>query len=378
MGYSSYAKAMASTAMGWVTWAIGQSSTAMGEWATASGYSSTAMGEYTTASGDFSTAMGNNTTAPSGSETAIGAWNTTYTPISKTGWNASDRLFVIGNGTSSAATSNAVTVLKNGKVGIGTSTPQYPLEVVPVPVLGTTAGNTVSWERLYGFSSNSDQLRLFHRRYSSGSDWTSAEIRIQKTVDITDMGYISFKANYLEFGNGTTPQFTITNSGNVGIGTTNPGTKLAIVGLTGSATGSTLIINGNNVYYLTSKKDSKKDIEPLADNFDKILQAQPVSFSDKATGMKGIGYIAEDFEKEGLQNLLVYENGKLVSLRYDLISVYNLEIIKEQQKQIDSYKLQLESLNEKVKQIESQQKEIDELKTLVNTLVANQTGQGNK
>ena len=40
--------------------------------------------------------------------------------------------------------------------------------------------------------------------------------------------------------------------------------------------------------------------------------------------MKGIGYIAEEFEDAGLQNLLVYENGKLVSLRYDLISVYNL------------------------------------------------------
>jgi hypothetical protein len=149
-------------------------------------------------------------------------------------------------------------------------------------------------------------------------------------------------------------------NGNVGIGTT-PGTKLSIAGLTGSATGSPLVISGNDVYYLTSKRNSKENIVPLIDNFEKILIAQPVSFTDKTTGNPGIGYIAEDFEKAGLKNLLVYESGELVSLRYDLLSVYNLEIIKEQQKQI-----------------ESQQKEIDELKVLVNTLIANQTGQGNK
>jgi trimeric autotransporter adhesin len=177
-------------------------------------------------------------------------------------------------------------------------------------------------------------------------------------------GYNETGSNKLYIANSSTNPPLIYgdfSTGNVGIGTISPGSKLAIAGLTGSATGSALIINGNNVYYLTSKKESKKDIEPLSDNFEKILRAKPVSFKDKATGMKGIGYIAEDFEEEGLQNLLVYEDGKLVSLRYDLISVYNLEVIKEQQKQI-----------------ESQQKEIDELKTLVNTLVANQSGQGNK
>jgi hypothetical protein len=155
---------------------------------------------------------------------------------------------------------------------------------------------------------------------------------------------------------------TLTFNGKVGIGVNpNPGSSvLSIAELTGAATGSTLIISGNDVYFQTSKRSSKDNIEPLTDNFTKILNAQPVSFTDKRTGMHGIGYIAEDFEQAELQNLLIYENGELKSLRYDLISVYNLEIIKKQQKQIDyqkqenkQLKSQLQSLQEKVEHIES-------------------------
>ena len=122
----------------------------------------------------------------------------------------------------------------------------------------------------------------------------------------------------------------------VGIGTSNPGTRLSIVGLTSASAGSTLIISGNNVYIQSSILCLKDDIQPLNDDFGKILNTSPVSFTDKNTGMPGIGYIAEDFENAGLQNLLVYENGKLVSLRYDLVSVYNLEVIKELKKHVES------------------------------------------
>ena len=41
-------------------------------------------------------------------------YNTTTTPLSKTTWNNNDRLFVIGNGNSSANRSNALVMLKNG------------------------------------------------------------------------------------------------------------------------------------------------------------------------------------------------------------------------------------------------------------------------
>ncbi len=129
MGSNTNASASFSTAMGNSTIASGGTSTALGNSATASGHISTAMGDYTIASGDVSIAMGFTTNAPSFAETVIGQYNTVYTPLSTNSWNAADRLFVIGNGTSSGAASNAMTVLKNGNTGFGTSTPSQILDV---------------------------------------------------------------------------------------------------------------------------------------------------------------------------------------------------------------------------------------------------------
>ncbi len=128
MGDGTTASQIYSTAMGNNTTASGSYSTAMGWNTTASGIASTAIGETTTASGHRSMAMGQNTTAKSFSETVVGRWNTDYTPGSSTTWNVNDRLFVIGNGTASGSRSNAMTVLKSGRVGLQTITaPSYAL-----------------------------------------------------------------------------------------------------------------------------------------------------------------------------------------------------------------------------------------------------------
>jgi len=129
MGWATKALGNSSTAMGRESIASGDNSTAMGWNTTASGGLSTAMGYQTIASGKFSTALGLGTIAPSGYETVIGRWNEEYTPQSAEGWHDSDRLFVIGRGSSSSDRANAVTVLKNGNVGIGTDSPSAGLHL---------------------------------------------------------------------------------------------------------------------------------------------------------------------------------------------------------------------------------------------------------
>ncbi len=114
MGLSTIASGDESTAMGLWTTASGNVSTAMGVGTTASGDESTAMGHYTTASGHTSTAMGFYTTAKSFAETVIGSNNTDYTPAATDSWDASDRLFVIGNGADYSHLSDALIVYKNG------------------------------------------------------------------------------------------------------------------------------------------------------------------------------------------------------------------------------------------------------------------------
>jgi len=128
IGLETEASGSVSTAIGGSTIASGQFSTAMGNGTEASAYNTTAMGLETLASGFSSTAMGIRTTAPSHAETVIGAYNTNYTPNESLTWDANDRLFVVGNG-QSGSRSNAITVLKNGNIGIGTDTPQELLHI---------------------------------------------------------------------------------------------------------------------------------------------------------------------------------------------------------------------------------------------------------
>ena len=98
----------------------------------ASGYRSfIGAGTNNEASGWSASTLGTGLLARSYSETVIGTYNTDYTPNSAGGIDADDRLFIIGNGTSSSAAnrSNAVTVLKNGNFGIGVYAPSELLEV---------------------------------------------------------------------------------------------------------------------------------------------------------------------------------------------------------------------------------------------------------
>jgi Head domain of trimeric autotransporter adhesin len=122
MGLQTTASGFTSVALGYGTIASAQSSTAMGILTTASGGFSTAMGIGTTASGNSSTAMGLGTVSRAYSSMAMGHFNDSIISSSTNSYVATDPIFIIGNGTSDIARSNAMTVLKNGNVGLGGST----------------------------------------------------------------------------------------------------------------------------------------------------------------------------------------------------------------------------------------------------------------
>ncbi len=130
-----------SAAFGQYTDASGDNSAAFGWFTTASGVRSATFGGATTASGIYSAAFGGATIASGVRSAAFGSFTTTqsyasfvigqYNEISgnSTAWITTDPLFVIGNGANSTSTNNAVTVLKNGNVGIGNSSPNSALDV---------------------------------------------------------------------------------------------------------------------------------------------------------------------------------------------------------------------------------------------------------
>jgi len=88
-----------------------------------------AIGNTAYAVGNNSFAIGTNISAQAGFETAIGQYATNYTPASATGWDPADRLLTIGGGASFNARYDALVILKNGHIGLGTATPNHLLEL---------------------------------------------------------------------------------------------------------------------------------------------------------------------------------------------------------------------------------------------------------
>ena len=96
----------------------------------------------------------------------------------------------------------------------------------------------------------------------------------------------------------------------------------------------------------------KEDIEPLKDDFHKILEAKPKSFTWKENGEKGIGFIAEEFDALGLTDLVYYEDGQPFSIRYELVPLYLLEVIKDQVETTKQLKEKNKLLEQRVEALE--------------------------
>ena len=143
-GSNTTSSAFASSAFGYDTTASSDMSVAFGHGTTASGAFSNAFGVSSTASGAYSIAMGHNLTAASGHEIVFGRNEELYTPDWTAGWDVDDRLFVIGNGATSGSRSNALTIMKNGMMGVGTSSPSYKLEVSGALMLEDMTAPTAS------------------------------------------------------------------------------------------------------------------------------------------------------------------------------------------------------------------------------------------
>jgi hypothetical protein len=203
MGSGTTASGPWSTAMGSGTTASGPTSTAMGKDTTASEYYSTAMGRDTTASGWVSTAMGYNTNAYGEYSTAMGVGTSasgyTSTAMGQGIKVNGDWSFGIGlSGSSKTITQDHTMAIMGGNVGINTVSPTEKLEVL----------GTVKATKFIGDGSSLSGLPTCR--------WTKT-------------------GNNIYY-----------KTGNVGIGTTIPGTTLEVNGVITAAGGTST--NWNTAY----------------------------------------------------------------------------------------------------------------------------------
>jgi hypothetical protein len=126
MGRDAIASGWCSTAFGNQVTATGGGSFAGGEYAEATS-KSVAMGDHAKASGYASVAMGHYVEAQAYMSAAFGCYNEISGDDGN--WVDDDPIFAIGWGRNEGSRRNAFTVLKNGKIGIGTSSPTNILTV---------------------------------------------------------------------------------------------------------------------------------------------------------------------------------------------------------------------------------------------------------
>jgi len=147
IGESTEATGKSSIAIGASSHSIGDNSTALGNGCQAEAINSSAIGFGSQATGDESMAIGTGVRTDSFREFSLGTNNTNGG--GDTGaWVATDRLLSIGNGETALTQSNAMVILKNGNIGIGSDNPTSKLQVVGLPIhannaTAITAGLTV-------------------------------------------------------------------------------------------------------------------------------------------------------------------------------------------------------------------------------------------
>jgi hypothetical protein len=332
IGNGSEANGANSIAMGSFVFAGGTTSIAMGDLTNASGSTSIAMGFGTSASGDLSTAMGIETTSKAFGGFVAGLFNDGTSAASATSINPLNRIFQIGNGTTNAARSNALTVLQNGNIGIGLLNPQVPLSFPSTP------GNKIS---LWGSSSSS--------HYGMGMQPNLLQIYCFNNLDNIAFGYGSSAA--------FTELMRIKGSGDVGIGTPLPTAKLSVNGGANNLFGAWGIFSDERIKTISGD---------FTDGLNVIRQIQPVNFvyNDKAPFKSDdaqIGIVAQDLEKIAPYMVSQQSYQQFTDLREVNNQAYTfllINAVKEQQVQIESQQ----------KENREQKERIDKLEKLVNKL----------
>ena len=213
---------------------------------------------------------------------------------------------------------------------------------------------------LYGGNGwpNAGNVILAHNSSTSqgnvGVGTTTVGAKLHVVSDSTNSAV--FIASHTTNGYG----LVVSTNGYVGIGTNNPSGTLHVNATNGIYIDNLASSNQASVEidlatgklsYIGSSIRYKKDIRDLKINSEDVFKLRPVRFKWKKTDEEDIGLIAEEVN-EVIPELVRYDKkGKPATVEYELISVYLLEVVNQQQQKISALEQKIAEIEKKLKKI---------------------------
>jgi hypothetical protein len=325
MGASTKATGFASTSFGSLSEATNFYSTSIGYNNLASGRAALGLGYETVASGSYSTTTGYGTQSQSYGCFVAGLYNDPVITSNQTVNITTDPLFIIGNGTGSTVRRNAIVVLKNGNVGIGTSAPKEKLEIVGDA--GDTTRLTLANKGGFGPAAID-----FVSDYGLVNQWRPCFALSGDASPGNFVGKLEFYTNGSGFAN--------RNQSVKGLEVRN--------GITYTASGTVSSFSDERL---------KNNIETFTDGLNVIDQIQPVSFrynedAPFQTNQTQVGVVAQDLEKVAPYMVHQTTHNNMNDVRYVDNQAYTFLLInsvKELKKQNEDLQKRLDKLEKKRK-----------------------------
>lgn len=371
-GANSYAFGFNASASGNNSYAIGESSNALGNNSTAIGTNSSAIGINSLsinggiASGTNSVALTENSISRSYFNTAVGRYNVGFFG-NTTSWVETDPLFEIGNGTDNANRSNAITVLKNGKVGIGDATPDGYLEVLAnnsftqpninvvdegssgarINFTNTATTNGNVWS-IFGDTDDTDSNSSFNIFHSNTGN----------IIDINGDGKVGINgdpdADFQVFqGNSqSTSGLKLQNTNNDNWWRMYVSSGSNELRLFNNVNGTTITgrFNATSGAYTTiSDRRLKTNFKDLYFSWDAFLQLEPLTYHFKTdTSKKHVGLIAQDVEKIYPELISYDKDEDLYHLDYSTTGIVAIKAVQELKAEKDALEVKVALLEKKL------------------------------
>ncbi len=155
----------------------------------------------------------------------------------------------------------------------------------------------------------------------------------------------------------------ITSSGNVGIGTTTPSSKLDVngtihVGSLAGASSTTVCLNSNVFSSCSSARRYKENIEPSSLGLDEVLAMKPVTFDFKDHKddweKHDFGFIAEEMEQINPLFVTYDEKGRIEGVRYMQLTAVEAKAIQELHSMVEKQQNEIEDLKQMIEQLKHQ------------------------